>query len=180
MSPENKGEYFVLKRNYETLMVTLHEKDDVIHKQRLKISQLTDEVEEGKVNSEIVVEDLKLQNNKMKQKLRKVEAAHGIEEIVQVYEDEITQLLKRNNSLRSDVVEYIKSIEEYEVPDNDVSYTHAGQNLLKQMKQLQKNLSKTENQLANLKREQRHWNFGKSKMNELNTENEALAKRVAN
>ena len=180
ISPEHKGEFFVLKRNYEALMATLLEKDDAIHKQRLKISQLTDEVQEGKVNAEIVVEDLKLRNNELRQKLRKCEAAQGVEEIVQVYEEEISKLLKRNKSLRSDVVEYIKSIEEYEIAENDVSYHHAGQNLLGQMKKLQNTLTKTEKQLADLKREQRHWNFGKSKLNELNNQNEVLAKRVVN
>jgi len=166
-SSVNKGEYYLLKRNYNSLVDTLKDQEQTKSSQEETIQNLKNELEELKTSYELHTEDLNLHNKQLKHKLKLVQSAE-VAPIVEMYELEIQKLNSKIKTLRNEVVTHLdtptlpgdsQSLDEAQI----MAKKHHKQlkELTQTVKKLQNEVNQKEQELEELKKQQRKWNMNR-------------------
>jgi hypothetical protein len=168
-STNQKGEYYVLKRNYDSLVTVMQEQEELRASQEAKIDTLESELSEIKTTYELQLDDLKLENNRLKQQLRIIKESHEMSEIFDMYEMEIQRLNSHITAMRLTVNDTVEKLERAHEPASETSDVieesailqrqrrNALQEIRNNIKKQMKELSEKDYELAELKKHQRKW-----------------------
>ncbi|OMJ88371.1 hypothetical protein SteCoe_9687 [Stentor coeruleus] len=129
------------------------------------------EIAEIKATHELEIDNLRLENCSLRQKLRTVQDETNFVNIFKIYEDEISKLESNIKSLREDFITSLHSIEKsIEIVDNEdhddinilkKKYKSSIKELANSMKQLQQNILEKEKESSNLKKNERKWHMSR-------------------
>ena len=168
----HKGEYFVLKRNYESLLVVLKEQEEERMRQAAVIEDLQHEIQETKAAFEVDLETYKLENMGLRQKLRTVTEAKDWTVVCDMYETEIDKLTQQVRLGRDEVVALLQQVEKAQRRDSTELAVDEVAVLQKEQKQtvaelrgmvrkLQGQLQALEGELSELKKQERRWKLNR-------------------
>lgn len=168
-SKNQKGEYYVLKRNYDSLVTVMQEQEELRASQEAKIDTLETELSEIKTTYELQLDDLKLENNRLKQQLRIIKESHEMSEIFDMYEMEIQRLNSHITAMRLTINDTVEKLERAHEPASEISdgieesvilqkqRRNALQEIRNNIKKQMKELTEKDYELAELKKQQRKW-----------------------
>lgn len=166
----SKGEYYVLKRNYDSLVTIMQEQEELRANQEGKIESLENELCEIKTTYELQIDDLRLENNRLKQQYRIIKESHEMSEIFDMYEMEIQRLNSHITAMRltiNDTVEKLERAHENQGDNCDGSEESiilqkqrrtALQEIRNTIKKQAKELIEKDSELAEFRKMQRKWN----------------------
>lgn len=129
------------------------------------------EIAEIRATHELEIDNLRLENCNLRQKLRTVQDESNFINIFKIYEDEISKLESTIKSLREDFITSLNSIEKsIEILNNEDNedinilkkkYKSSIKDLANSMKQLQQNILEKEKENSSLKKNERKWHMSR-------------------
>lgn len=128
------------------------------------------EMQEMKTTYELEMENIKLENLGLRQKLRSIQESSSLTGIFNIYEDEIRKLEAAVKSLREDHISNLASIEKNidlvnnstdEMSILQVKHKKSIKDLTSYIKSLESNLLITEKESSELKKNERRWQMSK-------------------
>jgi chromosome segregation ATPase len=167
----HKGEYFVLKRNYDSLISVLKQQEEDRMRQVSHIEDLQHEIEETKAAFEVDLETYKLENIALKQKLRQIQEAKDWTTVCDLYESEIDRLNRQVKEGREEVIALLGQMEKEQRKGNIEGVEEAAVlqkeqkmtilDLRNHLKKTQNQLQLLENEIASLKKQERRWKLNR-------------------
>lgn len=167
----HKGEYFVLKRNYDSLVSVLKQQEEDRMRQASHIEDLQHEIDETKAAFEVDLETFKLENVTLKQKLRQIQEARDWTVVCDLYESEVDRLNRQIREGREEVVAILAQMEKEQRRTSEDGVEEAAVlqkeqkqtifDLRNQVKRTQLQLQTLEDEVARLKKQERRWKLNR-------------------
>ena len=167
----HKGEYFVLKRNYDSLLSVLKQQEEDRMRQASRIEDLQHEIDETKAAFEVDLETFRLENITLKQKLRQVQEAKDWTVVCDLYESEIERLNRQVREGREEVVAILAQMEKEQRRGSEGGVEEAAVlqkeqkqtifELRNQVKKTQIQLQALEDEISSLKKQERRWKLNR-------------------
>jgi hypothetical protein len=132
----------------------------------LKMQIFQQELEELRLSNELEIENMKLENQSLKQKIRTLQETSEFQNIFEIYENEISKLEKVIKTLRQEQInaltDFENSVEVLEKPENDLEtlqrkYKIAIKEASRYSKSLEASLLTHEKDLSTIKKNERKW-----------------------
>lgn len=159
---EKKGELILLARKVEEISKMAEKREQEKHLLENRLEDTGQEKEELEAKYTVEIQNLRLQNMELQQKLRVIEEKTDYEEIFGIYNREIEKLNRKVEELRSDLIRAeteahsVKNLDS-EADVREAAYKKNTTNLRKIIKKLEKDIQTAEKENEELKREKRKY-----------------------